>query len=58
MHAGSQEAARAALEHAVIGSLRIFCVCLCVCVLCADVHFGVFRATDSQAACVGQWNMW
>lgn len=60
-HAGSQVAARAALEHTVIGSLRereCECVCVCVFVQCADVHFGVFRVTDPLTAWVGQWNIW
>lgn len=39
-------------QQPVIGS-----VCF-LCVLCADMHFGVFRVSDSQAACVGQWNIW
>ena len=34
-----------------------FCVSY-MCVSCVDVHFGVFRVTDSQGACVGQWNIW
>lgn len=53
------------LEHAVICSLICVRVCLSAtvyafvyCVLCADVHLGVFRATDSHAACAGRWNIW
>lgn len=34
------------------------CVCACVHVPSAHVHFGVFRVTDSQAACVGPWIIW
>lgn len=48
MHAGSQEAARAALEHAVIGSLRIFCVCLCVCVYCVLMCTLVFLGLQTH----------
>lgn len=33
-------------------------VCVCLCVQCADVHFGVFRVTDPQTARVGQWIIW
>lgn len=39
----------------MIGSLSL---CVYVRVQRADVHFGVFRVTDSQAACVGRWNIW
>lgn len=63
-HAGSKVAVRASLEDTAIGPW--FCmhacvfvgVCVCTHTQSADVHFGVFRDTDSQAACVGRWIIW
>lgn len=38
--------------------LEFVFLCVCVYSQCADVRFGVFRVTEPQAACAGQWNIW